>query len=147
MISSDETIAIYNSLAVDFADKFEAFSSAAIWSDVRDLRPVGDNRFALDVGAGSGRDAAWLASLGMTVMAAEPAAGLRCEGMARHEGEIRWIDDRLPDLAGVHRLGLSFDVILLSAVWMHLSAIVRPRAFRKMVTLLKPGGVLLMSLR
>jgi hypothetical protein len=38
-------------------------------------------------------------------------------------------------------------VILLSAVWMHIRVGERPRAFRKLVTLLKPGGVLLMTLR
>jgi len=45
------------------------------------------------------------------------------------------------------RLGLSFDVILLSAVWMHLPPADRPRAFRKLITLLKPGGLLALTLR
>ena len=40
----------------------------------------------------------------------------------------------------VIRLGLSFDLILLSAVWMHIPPADRTRAFRKLVTLLKPGG-------
>lgn len=47
----------------------------------------------------------------------------------------------------VLRLGLAFDVILLSAVWMHVATADRPRAFRKLVSLLRPGGVLAMSLR
>ena len=57
------------------------------------------------------------------------------------------MDDRLPELLAVHRLGLSFDFILLSAVWRRLRPHERRRAFRKMATLLKPGGVLLMTLR
>jgi SAM-dependent methyltransferase len=70
------------------------------------------------------------------------------EAQRRHpELRIRWIDDRLPDLNVVHRLGLAFDVILLSAVWMHVPPPARVRAFRKVATLLKPGGVLLISLR
>src|SRR3954464_1614441 len=48
---------------------------------------------------------------------------------------------------GVHLLGLAFDLILLSAVWMHVPPSTRARAFRKLATLLKPGGVILMSLR
>jgi hypothetical protein len=57
------------------------------------------------------------------------------------------LDDRLPALSATHRLGLAFDVILLSGVLMHLPADQRPRAFRKLVTLLKPGGLLLISVR
>ena len=45
------------------------------------------------------------------------------------------------------RLGLSFDLILLSAVWMHVPTADRTRAFRKLVTLLKPGGCLATTLR
>jgi SAM-dependent methyltransferase len=115
---------------------------------LREFIPRGGDLIALDVGAGSGRDAAWLATLGYEVVAAEPAAGMRLGALRRHpDPRIRWLDDRLPDLTGVHRLGLAFDLILLSAVWMHVPAPVRARAFRKLSTLLKPGGVILMSLR
>lgn len=57
------------------------------------------------------------------------------------------MDDRLPALAATHRLGLAFDVILLSGVLMHVQPEDRPRAFRKIATLLKPGGRLLVSVR
>ncbi len=59
----------------------------------------------------------------------------------------QWLDDSLPDFQVTQRLGLSFDVILLSAVWMHLPPAERPRAFRKLITLLKPGGLLALTLR
>ena len=36
---------------------------------------------------------------------------------------------------------------MLSAVWMHLAPADRPRALCKLVTLLKPGGLLVMTLR
>jgi SAM-dependent methyltransferase len=38
-------------------------------------------------------------------------------------------------------------MILLSAVWQHVPPADRPRAIRKMATLMKPGGLLVMSLR
>jgi SAM-dependent methyltransferase len=142
-----DNISIYDRRATYFADYFEAVPSSELWADILDLLPIGENLTALDIGAGSGRDAAWLDTLGMAVVAAEPAAGMRREGQSRHGARVRWIDDRLPDLAAVHRLGLSFNVILLSAVWMHLEPGVRPRSFRKIVTLLKPGGVFVLSLR
>ena len=44
-------------------------------------------------------------------------------------------------------MGLQFDLIWLSAVWMHVPPADRPRAFRKMVSLLKPAGWIMLSLR
>jgi SAM-dependent methyltransferase len=141
------TIAAYEANAVHLAELYESVPAALIHAHLVDLLPPGPG-LALDVGAGSGRDAAWLVSLGYDVVAAEPAAAMRREGMSRHpEAGIRWIDDRLPDLSAVHRLGLSYDVILASAVWMHVPPPARPRAFRKLATLLKPGGILVMTLR
>lgn len=115
MSVQDETIATYDREAANFAARYEALSAEAAWASVRDLLPHGPGRLALDVGAGSGRDAVWLAARGLEVVAAEPAAGMRREGEACHPG-LRWVDDRLPGLAAVHRLGLSYDLVLLSAV-------------------------------
>lgn len=142
-----DPIAAYNSRAAAFADRYERVSSADVHAPFADFVGQGPG-LALDVGAGSGRDAAWLASLGYDVVAAEPADGMRKEAVARHPDRgIRWIDDRLPDLSAVHKLGLAFDLILVSAVWMHVQPSGRSRAFRKLVTLLKPGGLLLLTLR
>src|SRR5262249_3644345 len=97
---------------------------------------------------GTGRDAAWLVSRGLEVVAVEPSAAMRNEGQRLHPSAgIRWVDDALPALDKVYRLGLSFDLILLSAVWMHVAPADRRRAFRKLVALLKPGGRLAITLR
>ena len=102
----------------------------------------------LDVGAGTGRDAAWLVSRGLDVVAVEPSAALLAEARRLHPSpSIRWLSDTLPGLNKVFRLGLSFDLILLSAVWMHVQPGDRSRAFRKLITLLKPGGCIAMTLR
>lgn len=114
----------------------------------RDFLSGGDDRLALDIGAGSGRDAAWLTRLGYEVVAVEPAAGMRDAAATYHSDHpIRWLDDHLPALSVTHRLGLAFDVILMSGVFMHVAPDARACAFRKTVTLSKPGGCLLISVR
>lgn len=141
----DATIAAYDAAAGDLAARYDAVSPGTTFAAVRDLLPSGG--LALDVGAGSGGDARWLASQGFDVVAVEPTPTFRAIGRARSEGSIRWLDDRLPALDGVHRLSLSFDLVLLSAVWQHIAPQDRPRAFRKLATLLSAGGVLALTLR
>lgn len=141
----DHVIAAYDAASHELAARYDALPAGAVFGDIQHLFP--DGGIALDIGAGSGRDARWLASLGFEVVAVEPAAGFRTHASATPEPFIRWLDDRLPALDRVHRLALSFDLITLSAVWQHVSLDDRPRAFRKLATLLKPGGILAMTLR
>ena len=97
----------------------------------------------LDVGAGSGRDAAWLKSLGYKVIAVEPstemAAHARRLGRCR---DIEWIDDRLPQLAKVFAKNSRFNFILANAMWMHLAPDERAPAIASLLGLLSPGGML-----
>ncbi|WP_456267878.1 hypothetical protein M1D97_11580 [Kushneria sp. AK178] len=66
---------------------------------------------ALDVGAGSGRDAAALAQRGWEVLAVEPAAGLRALGEESTAGlSVQWLDDALPGLNQVRTPGYRFDL-------------------------------------
>lgn len=137
----------YDRKAEALVHAYEGVAAADVHTTLKDLIPPGPG-LVLDIGAGSGRDAAWLASLGHDTVAVEPSAGMRRRGEMLHADRgLRWLDDRLPDLAATHRLGLSYDVILLSAVWMHVPPGHRARAFRKVATLLKPGGLILISLR
>ena len=71
------------------------------------------------------------------------ALGLRLHGADK----IRWINDRLPGLENVRGLGISFEFILMNAFWMHVPPPNRRRAFRKLVTLLKPGAWMAISFR
>lgn len=104
--------------------------------------------FALDVGAGSGRDGLALAERGWEVLAVEPAEGLRALGEQATVGRnVQWIADALPELAKVRAHSYRFDLILVSAVWMHLPPAQRERAFRILSELLAPGGVLVVTLR
>jgi SAM-dependent methyltransferase len=102
----------------------------------------------LDVGAGTGRDAAWLTRLGYDVLAVEPSAPMRAAGEHHHPNVgLRWIVDQLPGLRATHKLNLAFDLILLSGVWQHVAPGEREQAMRKLRGLLRPGGVLALTLR
>ncbi len=96
----------------------------------------------LDIGAGTGRDAAWLAGLGHNVLAVEPVAAFRAGGKAP-----KWLDDRLPDLLKTRGLGRKFDLILLNAVFQHVCPEGRVAALRNIAGLLAKGGRIVMSLR
>ncbi len=142
-----DPVAWYDANAGEVAARYEALASAVVHGWLHGLLP-GDPGTVLDVGAGSGRDAAWLASMGHEVVAVEPSPSMRTAASSMHPNPgISWIDDRMPALGRVTRSGLSFDLILLSAVWMHVPETDRPRAFRKLINLLRPGGLLAITLR
>ena len=102
----------------------------------------------LDIGAGWGRDAADFAALGHKVLAVEPTPVLLAGAIARHaHPAIAWLNDGLPDLAAVRARGETFDLVLMSAVWMHLDAVQRRRAMPNVAALLADGGMLILSLR
>ena len=133
--------------APELVDRFESLSTDAILAPVRDLLPCSPCRI-LDVGAGTGRDAAWFARQGHEVVAVEPVAGLRSAGIERHPcAGLVWIDDRLPDLEAVAATGVRFDLILLDGVWQHLPPPDHPRGLDALAALLAPGGKLILSVR
>lgn len=102
--------------------------------------------FACDIGAGTGRDANWLAGQGWEVLAVEPS-DLREPGEEKSNSRVTWLDDTLPDLQKLRALGRRFDLILLRSVWMHVPVSRQERAFRILTELLNPSGLLVISLR
>ena len=137
----------YEVHAAEAAARYESVAADQINAWLLDLLPARPGCI-LDVGAGSGRDTAWLTSLGHEVIAVEPSSGMRAQARRWHpEPRVRYLRDGLPDLTKTIRTGLSFDFILVNAVWMHVAPSDRKRAFRKLVTLVKPGGVIAFTLR
>ena len=129
------------------AARYESIDPEVLHADIVSMLPTSPAS-VIDIGAGSGRDAAWLALKGHSVLAVEPSETMREEGRRLHPDlGITWLDDCLPDLSEVYGLGVFFDVAMLSAVWMHVPPKDRERAFRKVVNLLKPNGKIVIRLR
>jgi protein-L-isoaspartate O-methyltransferase len=140
-----DSTAGYAEAADLLVEQYESVSFAEVHRDVLHLIPA-QSGAVLDIGAGSGRDAAALAALGHRVVAVEPVAELRSRAQRIHAGrDIEWLDDGLPDLTALR--GRSFDLILLTAVWMHLSAQQRSLAMKGLAGMLVPGGRVVLSLR
>jgi SAM-dependent methyltransferase len=137
----------YGQAADVLAQQYESVTFTEVHAEALHLFPTEPSRI-LDIGAGSGRDAAALAKLGHQVVAAEPTPELRAHGQHLHSPlKIEWVADGLPDLEIVHRRGLKFALILLTAVWMHLDQQERPQAMESIVNLLAPEGTVIMTLR
>lgn len=81
-----DPVAGYDNNSAALAALYERLRAEDVHAAFLDLMPPGADRLALDIGAGSGRDAAWLAQLGFDVIAVEPARGMREEATARHGG-------------------------------------------------------------
>jgi len=136
----------YGEEADGLVETYESLVFEDLYRPVLDLLPEPGR--ALDIGAGTGRDAAALARRGFRVHAVEPTPELRRHAQRLHaEPTIVWIDDGLPDLAQVRASGERFDLILMTAVWMHLDEGERSRALPHLAELLAPRGRIVMTIR
>lgn len=137
----------YADAAADLAERFERFTTEEVLAPVEAYLPKAPSRI-LDIGAGTGRDAAWFTAAGHDVVAVEPVDAFRAAGAARHKpSSLTWLDDTLPRLTRTVALGQRFDLILLSAVWHHLDDTERAQAMPILAGLLSPKGRLVLSIR
>jgi SAM-dependent methyltransferase len=137
----------YAENAQSLSVRYESLRQEDVHSYVQHLFPP-PPASVLDIGAGTGRDAAALAARGYRVVAVEPTRELREHGQRVHAGsKIKWLDDGLPELDRVLDLDRRFDLVLLTAVWMHLDKQPRRHAMPGVASLIAPGGRLVLSLR
>lgn len=137
----------YREEAASLVPRYEGLRFEDVQREVIHLFPAPPAQ-VLDVGAGTGRDAAALARAGHRVTAVEPTPELREAGRRLHPGlGLTWLDDGLPELARVSRPAGGFDLILLTAVWMHLDAAARALAMARLAGLVAPTGLMTISLR
>jgi SAM-dependent methyltransferase len=137
----------YAQEATALFERYESLAFTHVHRAVLHFFPSVPGR-VLDIGSGTGRDAAGFAGLGHRVVAVEPTEPLRSGAKALHPSPlIEWLDDSLPDLALVLARGEQFDLVMLTAVWMHLGEAERRRAMPRVASLLCPQSRMIMSLR
>lgn len=145
------TVAYYDRHAEDLANSYESLS-------LEDAHPAllrmlsesyeGQKLSILDIGAGTGRDAAGLSTMGHKVTAVEPSLAMQKIGQRVHSlNNLRWVEDKLPQLEVISSSGERYDVIILSAVWMHLTPDQRKPALLKIMSLLNKAGTIYLTLR
>lgn len=146
MTSSETSSALdrYRDNAEVLRRRFDGLSTMDVLSPVLSHLPTSAAR-VLDIGAGSGRDAVWLAAQGHSVVAVEPVRQM-FQGVEGGSG-ITWVESQLPELAGLEGYDHAFDLILVSAVWHHIPPAAREGALGRMASLSRDGATLLMSLR
>ncbi|MGF1849404.1 class I SAM-dependent methyltransferase [Vibrio lentus] len=136
----------YNENAVQLSKQYDSLEFENVHRAWHVYWPCGATR-VLDVGAGSGRDTRWFVEQGCSVVAVEPASELRQLGILNSSTQVQWLDDALPALSKVRKLCIQYDLILLSAVWMHLNLSVRKESIAVLSELLSDNGRLVITLR
>jgi SAM-dependent methyltransferase len=148
-IATDETgiLAGYASDAEILIPQFESIRTGDVLAPVIELLPTRASKI-LDVGAGTGRDAAWFAGQGHDVLAVEPVPEFRRAGVDLHRlANMRWLHDCLPLLSTIDASDAAFDLIVVIAVWQHLRPDQQSPALRSLARLVAPEGRLIISVR
>jgi SAM-dependent methyltransferase len=98
---------------------------------------------ALDIGAGEGRNALFLASLGLGVLAIDQSAvGMqKAQRLARERGLA--LRTQAVDLNDFNAPPAAFNTV--SSIFVHLPAALRAKVYRRVATWLKPGGLFVLE--
>ncbi len=124
----------YSEQADKLIPAYESVSFEKIYQQVGHLFPKSPAD-VLDIGSGTGRDAAQFAKMGHRVVAVEPTDVLREYAIAHHTSpNIIWLNDGLPKLPKLLHLDRQFDLVTMTAVWMHLDENQRRQAMPKIAS-------------
>jgi protein-L-isoaspartate O-methyltransferase len=136
----------YNLHGAAAASRFDMVNPHDIYGWIID-EITNKTHHVLEIGAGSGRDAFWLATFGHNVIAVEPSHTM-LEYAIRHHNHprIEWKNDSLPLLESIDK-SAKFSLIMVNAIWMFLPLGLRKSAFERLVQLLMPNGLIVVSVQ
>ena len=97
-----------------------------------------------DIGCGSGREVAWLNANGFSAVGFDASDGLLAEARSRYP-ELKFAHAELPDLRGI--AANTYDNVLCETVIMHLDQAQIAPSVRRLLDIVKPGGILYLSWR
>jgi SAM-dependent methyltransferase len=138
----DKTLAAYDGAAAEFAADWHAQPPPTdLHAIVRRFFKPG---LTADIGCGSGREVAWLEANGYRAVGYDNSEGLLRAARDRYH-ELTFRHAALPTLADLHDDG--FDNVLCETVIMHLPQDEIALAVRRLLAILKPGGILYLSWR
>ncbi len=142
-MSDRETLAAYNAKPGEFTkDWLSQPTPADLQETVRRFFKHGG--VTADIGAGSGREVAWLNQNGYPAVGYDTSPGLLAEARRLYP-QYRFETAALPLLAGI--ADNSFDNVVCETVIMHLPLAEIFLSVRKLEAILKPGGTLYLSWR
>ena len=139
----DKTIGIYDTGAAGFAAEWEDEQDPPddLWAAVDAYFHPGAT---IDIGCGSGRDAAWLKAKGFDVVGIDASRGLIEEASRRHP-DVKFECDTLPGLESLD--SGAYANVLCETVIMHMPEVKALASVRRLAALLAPGGALYLSWR
>lgn len=142
----------YDRGARGLAATYNGLASAVVLPGLAERLPEsGAGKRALDLGCGSGRDAFWLATeYGYEVTAVDgSAAMLDCARTEKAHPRVRYVQDMLPELDRTRATegARSFDLVVLSAVWMHLQPPEREVLMTHIAAMANKDALVYISLR
>jgi SAM-dependent methyltransferase len=137
------TLAAYDSKAAAFAQDWHEQPAPVDLQDIiqRFFIPGGATA---DIGCGSGREVAWLNANSFAAVGFDASEGLLAEARQRYP-DFTFTHAELPDLRGV--AAASFDNVLCETVIMHLAPALIAASIRRMLDIVKPGGIFYLSWR
>jgi len=137
-----KTLTTYDQDAEHYAQEWESQPAGD------DLRETVKNFFTqgptIDVGCGSGRDAAWLCANGYPTLGVDASVGLLSQAHALHP-ELNLVHSALPELPGIEEH--HYENVLCETVIMHLPVDLIESSVHKLLMLLKSQGILYLSWR
>lgn len=139
----DRTLAYYDAHAAEVARRYESADAGKIRANLVRAFPPGGR--LLELGCGSGRDAAFLLSQGYSVTAVDASPAMLAEAVRLHP-ELKQhlllhaLPDPLPFGDG------EFDGVYSVALLMHLDKETLTPAFREIARVVRPGGRFLFSI-